>query len=292
LNPLSAQVSKLFLIDKPAGLSSFSALSQLKKSLGTGKVGHAGTLDPFATGLLLALSGKLTKMSGLLSRMNKRYETLIRFGEETDTLDSEGSILYSAPIPPIEDIIQASKAFAGDILQVPPAYSAIKIGGKRAYAEARRGKGIDIPARSVHISSFDIVDWNAPDLRVHIQCSSGTYIRSIARDLGIAAGSRAFCSALRRTAIGNFNVDNAIAPTDQNPETGMNAVKFLKHLGAIVRVVDEEAANGLRKGLKPERIGLFAPPEALLVLYVNFDDNPVALLESSKSRLSYKIVFN
>jgi len=292
LNLLYAQVSKLFLIDKPAGLSSFSALKQLKKSLGTGKVGHAGTLDPFATGLLLALSGKLTRLSGPLSRMDKRYEALLRFGEETDTLDSEGSLRYSAPIPQIDDIIQASKAFSGDILQVPPAYSAIKIGGKRAYAEARRGKTVDIPARRVHINSFEIIDWNAPELRVRVQCSSGTYIRAIARDLGIATGSRAFCSGLRRTAIGNFDVDDATAPADQNSSSGVEAVEFLERLGAVVRVIDEETAEGLHRGLNPERMGLLAGPEAPLILYVDFNNKPVALLESRESRLSYKVVFD
>ncbi|MCK5250081.1 MAG: tRNA pseudouridine(55) synthase TruB, partial [Spirochaetaceae bacterium] len=171
---LPPPVSCLFLLDKPAGISSFAALGALKRSLGTGKVGHAGTLDPFATGLLLALSGKLTKAAYLLSDMDKEYEAVFRFGKETDTLDTEGEIIAESPVPEYSGILKAAESFSGTLKQTPPAFSAVKINGKRAYSQARKGLEVELPVRDVHINRFETISWESPDLKVRIQCSKGT----------------------------------------------------------------------------------------------------------------------
>ncbi|MDF1569853.1 MAG: tRNA pseudouridine(55) synthase TruB, partial [Spirochaetaceae bacterium] len=161
-----APVSRLYLLDKPAGISSFAALGALKRALGTGKVGHAGTLDPFATGLLIAVSGKLTKTAGMLTGMDKEYQAVFRFGQETDTLDTEGSIIAEETLPEWNAILKASNRFQGQIIQVPPAFSAVKINGKRAYASAREGLDVSMPSREVTIHEMTLVSWNPPDLTV------------------------------------------------------------------------------------------------------------------------------
>jgi tRNA pseudouridine55 synthase len=251
-NDRPVPVSRLYLLDKPAGISSFAALGALKRVLGTGKVGHAGTLDPFATGLLIAVSGKLTKTAGMLTGMDKEYQAVFRFGQETDTLDTEGSIIAEDTIPEWNGIVKASEKFQGRIIQVPPVFSAVKIDGKRAYASARDGLDVNIPSREVTIHEMTLVSWNPPDLSVQIRCSKGTYIRSLARDLGLASGSRAYCLSLRRTAIGPFSVEEACRPEDIREEDGRNPVAFFKHLGISSIKVNQTAARALRVGMPPK----------------------------------------
>ena len=285
-------VSRLFLLDKPAGISSFSALGALKRALGTGKVGHAGTLDPFATGLLIAVSGKLTKTAGMLTGMDKEYNAVFRFGQETDTLDTEGSVIAVAAVPEWNRVLNASKGFQGRIIQVPPAFSAIKIDGKRAYAGAREGLDVQMPSREVTIHDMKLVSWNPPDLTVHIQCSKGTYIRSLARDLGLAAGSRAYCLSLRRTAIGPFSVEEAYPPEDVCTDDGQNPITFFQHLGVGSIKVGADAARALRVGMPPNRIPELPDISAGLVLFLDPLGKPASLMENSGGQVVYKIVFD
>jgi tRNA pseudouridine55 synthase len=238
------------------------------------------------------LSGKLTRAIGLLTDMDKQYEAVFRFGEETDTLDPEGVVIYRAPVPVLDEIIRASEAFSGEIIQVPPVFSAIKINGRRAYAQARKGEEIEIPERTVNIRLMEIVDWKSPELRVRIACSKGTYIRSIARDLGISAGSRAYCLELRRISIGEFRVEDALPPSEHGSGTGMGPVDFLRLAGAWVVQIGEDAAMRLRGGIPLERVDVEWPPGAPLVLYIDSAGNPAALVESHGVRLSYRIVFD
>ncbi len=279
-------------MDKPSGISSFSALGSLKRNLRTRKVGHAGTLDPFATGLLLALSGKLTRSVSLLSDMDKEYEAVFRFGEETDTLDTEGKVIAEAPVPDYSSIQKSSVLFSGTITQIPPVFSAIKINGKRAYSSARKGLDVEMPERQVEIRSFELLNWNPPDLGVRIRCSKGTYIRSIARDMGLESGSRAFCLSLRRTAIGPFSVDSAVSPEIISQTDGMLPVNFFKSIGVSIRTVPSDIADKLRQGFPVSRLSIPLTSEDRLTLFTDDNKIPAALMELKNEKLHYSIVFD
>lgn len=211
------------LIDKPAGITSFGVVARvrrvLKQKLGKKKikVGHTGTLDPFATGLLVLLYGKETKNAMNLTKLDKVYEAEFTLGQISSTGDPEGEISKSSnfQIPKIEQIQnEINRNFLGKIEQTPPAFSAIKIDGQRAYDLARKGADFKIPKRTVEIFSFEILDYNFPTLKVRTHVSSGTYIRSLAEDLGDKLGCGAFCSKLRRIKIADFNISNAIELKD------------------------------------------------------------------------------
>lgn len=206
---------KVLLIDKPAGLTSFGVVARLRRVLSQQagakiKVGHTGTLDPFATGLMLVVTGKECKNAGAYTKLDKVYEATFRLGQTSTTADPEGEISdVSARQPSREEINQVLSAFVGTINQTPPIYSAIKVGGQRAYNLARSGQAIDMPARTVHIYSLDVVDYTYPNLRLRAHVGSGTYIRSLAVDIGAALDVGAYCSQLRRTAVGEWNVAQA-----------------------------------------------------------------------------------
>ena len=204
INRLNEVPSGLMLLNKAAGVTSFDALREIKQGLGTGKVGHTGTLDKFAEGLLLVLSGRALKLSTWFSHCDKRYRATVLFGAETDTLDPEGTVIAQAELPSRSAIENALPRFSGEILQTPPAYSAIHIDGKRASALARQGQTPEMKQRSVHIYKLELLEWNPPCALLDVHCSSGTYIRSLARDLAIAAGSRAHLHSLQRTQVAGF----------------------------------------------------------------------------------------
>jgi tRNA pseudouridine55 synthase len=196
----------LILFNKPPGLTSFDALRDIKRTLGTGKVGHTGTLDKFAEGLLLVLTGRALKLSQWFTHCDKQYEGTICFGAETETLDPEGAFIASAPLPSREAVEQALSRFLGEIEQAPPAYSAIHIDGERASALARRGEAPEMRKRPVTIFRLELLSWEPPYAKIFVHCSSGTYIRSLARDIALAAGSRAHLTALIRTQVAGFKL--------------------------------------------------------------------------------------
>ncbi|HEY9053719.1 MAG TPA: tRNA pseudouridine(55) synthase TruB [Rectinemataceae bacterium] len=217
--------SGFILYDKPAGPTSFSALGDLKRTLGTTKLGHTGTLDSFATGLLVVLVGAYSRITPWIVGLDKEYEATIAFGAETDTLDPIGRPIAFAPPPSREAIESALPEFIGTLLQVPPKYSALHIGGVRASDKARRGEEFDIAPRRVAIGSIQFLSYEASAgegtpasqgalVRLRLSCSSGTYVRSFARDLALRLGSRAHLAALRRTAVGPFRVENAMDSAD------------------------------------------------------------------------------
>ena len=242
--------------------------------------------------MLIALSGKLTKAAYILSDMDKEYEAVFRFGKETDTLDTEGRITAEAPVPVYCDIQKAAVYFSGAIKQTPPAFSAVKINGKRAYSQARKGLDVEMPERTVRINHFELIGWETPDLKVKIHCSKGTYIRSIARDLGIAAGSRAYCLSLRRTAIGPFSVNNAGIPSEVNKADGISPVEFAKSVGISVLVLSDEIADRLRSGFPPGEMGKRLPLSDVLTLCIDTTGTPAALLEKRDNVTTYRIVFD
>ena len=193
----------ILLIDKPAGMTSHDVVALVKRGLGgRDKVGHAGTLDPFATGLLIVLVGHATKIQARAMALLKRYETLARLGATSSTGDPEGEIALTGRIPPDPPVLPT-----GRVKQRPPRYSAVKVGGRRAYARARAGEQFELPERTVEILRFEQVWREGVKARYEIECSSGTYVRSLIADLGDA-----YCLELRRTAIGPFSVGDAVAP--------------------------------------------------------------------------------
>ncbi len=198
-------------IDKPKGWSSFRVVKKLRWLTKVKKIGHAGTLDPMATGLLICLIGKATKSMESFMHLPKVYEGTIRLGEKTPSYDAETEVTERADVNHLteEAILEACKAFTGEIEQLPPMYSALKVGGERLYKKARRGETIERKARQVTVSRFDLTDFSGGDVSFCIACSKGTYIRSIAHDLGEHLGVGGHLVSLRRTAIGDITVDMA-----------------------------------------------------------------------------------
>ena len=232
----SAGADGLVLLDKPEGLSSFRCLSPLKRVLGTRRVGHVGTLDPFASGLVGAVTGRATRLARLLSGLEKRYRVTIRFGCETDTLDPEGVVVGSGPVPALEQIRRVLPGLVGAVRQRPPAYSAVQVGGRRAYSAARRGQRLPLPMREVTVAAVELVDWRVPELTLEMTCSAGTYVRSWARDLGVAAASRAYVVRLRRLTIGPFSVCEAASPNTFRRDLLLPPAEFLSRLPHVACV--------------------------------------------------------
>jgi tRNA pseudouridine55 synthase len=199
-------VDGILLLDKPEGLTSNEALQKVRNLFKAEKAGHTGALDPLATGVLPICLGEATKVAGLLLGNDKAYETVAALGSTTDTDDADGQTLLSRPVADYSDerIQQVLSAFIGDILQVPPIYSALKQGGEPLYVKARRGETLDLPARPVHIKSITLLDRTASTLRLSVVCGSGTYIRSLVRDIGEQLGCGAHVASLRRTWVQPF----------------------------------------------------------------------------------------
>jgi tRNA pseudouridine55 synthase len=197
------------LLHKPSGVTSFEALLPVKRLLGTGKVGHTGTLDKFADGLLIALVGKALKQQEAFTHLDKRYTAALFFGKETETLDPEGAVIAEADAPEEAALIAALEKFRGEIMQTPPAYSAIHVNGKRASQLARQGKAPELKARPVTIYALELLSYEKPLAKIAVHCSSGTYIRALARDIAYACRSRAYVSALTRTMIGPYRLEDA-----------------------------------------------------------------------------------
>ncbi len=201
-------------VDKPAGISSARVVATVKSLLKAKKVGHAGTLDPIATGVLPIAFGKATKLMRFVQNEEKEYVFILKFGEETDTYDKAGKVVAtSSVLPTLEEIGIGIKQFIGKIRQAPPIYSAIKVGGKRAYALARKGEVLSLPEREVHIKKIQIEHFDAAshNLTLRVLCGKGTYIRSFAHDLAKTLGSCGHVTELRRTKVGMFDENNIIS---------------------------------------------------------------------------------
>lgn len=199
----------LLLIDKPAGMSSHDVVAHARRALATRKIGHSGTLDPFATGLLVLLTGRGTRLLRFVPGEPKEYEAEITFGLETDSDDRTGAPGRTAPPPTEAQIRAVLPRLTGRIEQRPPAFSAKHVAGERAYALARRGEVVDLPPVPVEVHEWEVIAFDGTVLRARISCGSGTYIRALARDLGRLTGSAAHLSALRRTRVGAFAVADA-----------------------------------------------------------------------------------
>jgi tRNA pseudouridine55 synthase len=225
--------SGFLLLDKGPGQTSFQALGPVKKALATGKLGHTGTLDKFASGLLVVLAGAALRLSPWVSHCGKSYLGTVFFGEETDTLDPEGGVAARGPVPSREEVEGVLPQFRGEILQAPPAYSAIHLGGRRASERARSGETFEMEKRPVTIYELSLVSWTPPSAQIRVCCSGGAYIRSLARDIALACGSRAHLRELRRTAVAGFSVEDALSPEDPGVQAALRPLDraFFEALG-------------------------------------------------------------
>lgn len=211
---------RIILIDKPENMSSFGVVAHVRRKLRDEqgkkvKVGHTGTLDPFATGLMIILAGKATKKSDEFLKKDKEYEATIYLGKTSTTGDIEGEITdVSDKVPTLDEVKEACGKFVGEINQTVPIFSAVKINGERAYKLARKGKEVEMPTRKVTIFSIDILDYTYPELKIRTHVSSGTYIRTLGEDIGKALGTGAYLTALRRTKIANYDVADALKLDD------------------------------------------------------------------------------
>jgi len=268
----------VLIVDKEEGETSFSVVRKVKKLLKVGKVGHAGTLDPFASGLLLVLVGQGTKLSSYLMAEEKAYLGTLTLGTETDTLDRTGRITAVRPVPDLElDFLRArAEAFVGETEQRPPAFSALKVQGKRAYSLARKGLPVTLEKRRIRIKEWAVLSLAGPDVTFRVVCSSGTYVRSLAADLGKELGVGAYLKSLRRTASGPYRIEGALRSRDMGAVVSAGEVRerIIALREAMPRVpeveVDERTALRVRRGHQPspEELGmkkLFAEGNVKLV---------------------------
>jgi tRNA pseudouridine55 synthase len=278
--PALASPTGIVLVDKPGGLTSHDVVARARRLLGTRKVGHAGTLDPMATGLLVLGVGASTRLLTYLVGLDKEYLATIRLGAGSTTDDAEGELLERADASGITDdaIANEAAALTGEVMQRPSSVSAIKVDGKRAYALAREGVEVELAARPVTISALELLgtrrgEW--VDLDVRVDCSSGTYVRAIARDLGNALGVGGHLTALRRTRVGPFMIDEAEALDESLPQRMLDAASVARRLFPVVDLTEQQAidlVHGKRPGM---------PGEGSPVAAIGPDGRLVALVQLS-----------
>ncbi|MFL5798545.1 MAG: tRNA pseudouridine(55) synthase TruB [Actinomycetota bacterium] len=262
-------------------MTSHDVVDRVRRALGTRKVGHAGTLDPMATGLLVVGVGRATRLLRYLSGLDKTYEGTGRLGEETDTLDAEGTVVQTAPVTATRgDVERAMTALTGDLEQRPPAYSAVKVGGVTMHRAARRGEPVEAAPRGIRVDAFELTSFDGRDFGFRVRCSSGTYVRVLVADVGATLGCGAHLVALRRTRVGPFSLDEAV-PLDALG-TPLPLERAVRHLPSLrLDHPDEAAAAANGRPLGPAGIdGPYAVygPDGLLVA-VYHDDRAKAVPE-------------
>ncbi len=253
----------LLLIDKPAGITSHDAIAQIRRALGTQKVGHAGTLDPMATGLLVVGVGRATRLLRFLGDLPKIYEGVLHLGVETTTLDADGEVVRESPVPAFtdEEVRAVMTAKLGASAQTPPAFSAVKVGGRKLYEAARKGEHLQAAARIVRVDRFELRSRDGADVAFVCEVSGGTYVRVLAADVGGALGVGAHLTSLRRTAIGPFEVRDARSP--QDPGVPLPAARAVAHLPRFDLDAEEAVAASHGRVLAPAGIegpyGVYGP---------------------------------
>jgi tRNA pseudouridine55 synthase len=252
-------------------------VARVRRLAGQKRVGHAGTLDPMAEGVLPVLLGRATRLADFIQQGRKTYVATVQLGAATDTDDAEGSVVAESPIPQLSDaaIEVALERFRGDILQIPPQYSALKVAGRRAYAVARAGGEVDLVPRPITIDDLCLLGWSETELRLEVTCSKGTYIRALARDVAIALGTVGHLTALSRTQVGSFRLNDALTPDELAARGIGNALlpptRALPDSSAYAANADEAArlANGQAvpiAGLRAEHVWVYDPSGPLVCL--------------------------
>jgi tRNA pseudouridine55 synthase len=290
--------SGLILLNKKPGVTSFKALGDIKRALGTGKVGHTGTLDKFASGLLVVLAGRALKLSTWFSHCDKQYIGRICFGVETDTLDPEGEKIAEAPLPSRERAESVLVEFTGSIMQLPPLYSAIHINGERASSLARSGKTVEMKERQVSIYRLELRSWEPPFAEIFVHCSSGTYIRSLARDIALAVGSRAHLCALTRTQVAGFRLEDAQCITADDDKIPLKSIDrtLISSLGLPWFEISPSEAEKIAHG-KPLEPILDGKPLSSMPSTLDFsaavflEESLTAIIEKTAGKWKYSCVF-
>lgn len=297
LDSLTCKMGKnaVILVDKAPGITSFDCLGKVKRLVNK-KTGHCGTLDKFAHGLLIVLCGSYTHLVNAFMGMDKTYEAVIEFGKSTDTLDPEGVVFETGKVPCLEVVSGVVQRMVGPLMQVPPAYSAIHVNGKRCYQMARSMKESaqvleGLPARPITIHEATIISYNAPYLHVRLRVSKGTYIRSYARDLGHLCGSCAYVKELYRTAIGPFSVEEAIPYNDISTLTAIGSqpdnfgFDFIKRIPKAVCVeVSSEEAFRLSNGSVPKTVLCNVPDGAFFAIFIS-SQTPVCMYSVKEKKI-------
>ena len=242
----------ILLVDKPAGMTSHDVVDRIRRAAQMRRVGHTGTLDPAATGLLILCLGQATRLSEHFTGQGKVYEGTMRLGIVTHSYDLDGDVLSEHPVPELDAArIQAvCDTFTGNIQQIPPMVSAVKVGGERLYKKARKGETVERPPRDVVVSAFEVLEYTAPDARVRIACSSGTYVRSLCHDVGATIGCGAVLASLRRIAVGHHQIEDA-APLESltSPaEVEQRLLAMGEALDLPVAILDAASESALAHG--------------------------------------------
>ncbi|AEF82085.1 tRNA pseudouridine(55) synthase TruB [Leadbettera azotonutricia] len=312
--PKASDRSGVLLLNKNPGLTSFESLFAVKRAFNTRKVGHTGTLDKFASGLLIVLIGKALKIAPWFSFCDKEYEAVIRFGVETATLDPEGEVVGKGPLPSREAVEKALENFRGEILQAPPLYSAIHVDGVRAHEIARSGRQVEMKKRPVTVYEIELSSWDPPLAGLKVRCSAGTYIRSLARDIALAAGSRGHLASLCRTRIGGFklqdaanaeNLNSALKPLSPTIFNALNMELFFVDISDVQNIIHGKVFSQVF-GLYKKYLDLPAagddrqPPEGrpfipnVSAVFYNdesYNDELAAIIECKDGKWKYNRVF-
>lgn len=282
--------SGMVIVDKPSGVTSHQVVGKLRRLLGTRKIGHAGTLDPMATGVLILGVNRATRLLGHLALHDKRYLATVRLGATSSTDDADGDVEPVADASGVgaEALEAALAPLRGDILQVPSSVSAIKVDGKRSYARVRAGETVQLKARPVTVSQLEVlgtrVEGEYLDVDLDVECSSGTYVRAIARDLGAALGVGGHLTALRRTRIGGYDIADAVVLGEEPPQL-MTMAEAAGRSFPVVELTPDEAVDvgygrPLARAVPSAPTGMLLPDGDLLALYEPTDNGsrPIAVL--------------
>jgi tRNA pseudouridine55 synthase len=276
-------ISGVLVVDKPVGLTSHDVVQIVRKGTNIRRAGHTGTLDPRASGVLVILIGPAVRLSEYVSASDKRYQAVVRLGASTDTYDADGRVMNQAPVNITEEQFEnVLDKFIGEIEQVPPPYSAVKVKGRKAYEMAREGEEVDLQPRTIEVYNLELLEWAPPEAVIDVYCSSGTYVRSLAHDLGEELGCGAHLVGLRRTKSGRFTLRDAV-PLRKLREAFENgnwyqylipAAEALSDWPAVDLTVDE--VDSVRHG---HRISGDAPEKGTLARGISEQGELVALLE-------------
>ena len=291
-------VNGWLIIDKPRGMGSTEVVGKTRWLMHANKNGHTGTLDPFATGVLPIAFGEATKLISFVTDGDKEYEFVLKFGEQTSTDDTEGEVIASSDkIPSKEEVLAATEQFVGEITQIPPAYSAIKIDGKPAYKRVRKGENVEIPPRKVHIYALELLEYNSDSVKMRVKCSKGTYVRTLGKDLALALGTKGHLIELRRTKCGIFSLKDKILLDflekaeyiDERRKSLLPMETALRDIAELAVSAEDAIKLSMGQGLSANKYGAKASDEAVAAM---FDNCLIALVRIDEKKIQPIRVFN